>query len=285
MDADGFHLEYDRVGAGPSVVLLHGWPGDRTDYAEVVPLLTSHSVVVPDLRGFGTSSKPSASSKLVADPVEQYGVDGQARSIIGLIEGLGLDRPILGGYDIGSRIAQGVARLRPDLVRRLVVTPPLPGVGARVLNPDSQREFWYQYFHRLDLAEELIDGRPVAVRAYLRHFWNHWSGPSFTVSPERLDHLVSVYSPPGAYVASINWYRAGPGATTRYLAEREPDPADRLGVPTTALWPSHDPLFPRAWSDRLGEYFTDVLVQPVDGVGHFVPVEAPSQFAAALAAP
>ena len=67
---------------------------------------------------------------------------------------------MIGGYDIGSRIAQTVARFRPDLVRALVVTPPLPGVGGRVLNPDTQREFWYQTFHRLDLAEQLIDGRP-----------------------------------------------------------------------------------------------------------------------------
>jgi pimeloyl-ACP methyl ester carboxylesterase len=259
------------------VVLLHGWPGDRTDYDEVIALLPSQEVVVPDLRGFG------ASDKHVADPADHYGVDAQARGIIGLIEDLGLGQPLLGGYDIGSRIAQAVARLRPDLVRRLVITPPLPGVGTRVLNPDSQREFWYQYFHRLDLAEELIDGRPDAVRAYLRHFWNAWSGPSFSVSAQRLDHLVSVYSPPGAYVASINWYRAGGGATTRYLAEGTPEPADRLGVPTTVLWPEHDPLFPRAWSDRLGEYFTDVHVEHVDGVGHFVPVEAPSAFAAAVA--
>ena len=277
-DIDGFRLEYDRVGAGPAVVLLHGWPGDRTDYSSVTPLLPSRDVVVPDLRGFG------ASDKHVADPASQYGVDAQARSVIGLIEDLGLDRPLLGGYDIGSRIAQAVAKVRPDLVGGLVVTPPLPGVGTRVLNAESQREFWYQYFHRLDLAEELVDGRPDAVRAYLRHFWNAWSGPSFSVSAERLDHLVSAYSAPGAFIASINWYRAGSGATARYLAERNPSPVDRLAVPTTVLWPEHDPLFPRTWSDRLPEYFSDLRLHPVDGVGHFVPAEAASVFAAAVMA-
>ncbi len=98
MSRDGFHLVYDRIGTGPAVVLLHGWPGDRTDYAEVVRALAgSADVVVPDLRGFGESDKHDV------DPAEQYGVGGQARSVIGLIEDLGLDRPVIGGYDIGSR--------------------------------------------------------------------------------------------------------------------------------------------------------------------------------------
>src|SRR5262245_1696116 len=127
-DIDGFHLAYDRVGSGPAMVLLHGWPGDRTDYADVLARLHGRAdVVVPDLRGFGESDKHDV------DPGQHYGVGGQARSVIGLIEALGLDRPVLGGYDIGSRIAQTVARFRPDLVRGMVVTPPLPGVGARVL--------------------------------------------------------------------------------------------------------------------------------------------------------
>jgi pimeloyl-ACP methyl ester carboxylesterase len=53
-------------------------------------------------------------------------------------------------------------------------------------------------------------------------------------------------------------------------------------VPLTILWPEHDPLFPRAWSDRVGEWFADVEVRPLDGVGHFMPLEAPEVFAAAL---
>jgi pimeloyl-ACP methyl ester carboxylesterase len=262
------------LGAGPAVVLLHGWPGDHTDYADVVPRLTQQAeVIVPDLRGFGESDKH------VADPGEQYGVGGQARSVIGLIEDLGLDRPVVAGYDIGSRIAQTMARFRPDLVRGLVVTPPMPGVGSRVLNPETQRQFWYQTLHRLELAEHLFDGKPDSLRPYLRHFWQTWSGPDFTVGEERLDHLVSVYGAPGAFVASINWYRSGAAATDRYLAERPPDPSDRITVPTAVLWLELDPLFPVEWSDRLTEYFVDVRLERLENVGHFVPVEAGASFA------
>ena len=271
---DGFELAYDRVGAGPAVVLLHGWPGDRTDYRALVPLLASSTeVVVPDLRGFGESDKPAAA------PVEQYTAAAQARSVAGLIDELGLARPVVVGYDVGSRTAQAQAVARPDLVGALVLAPPLPGAGRRVLDPDATPEFWYQPFHRLPLAEQLIDGKPDAVRDYLAHFWSHWSGPDFTLDPADLEHLVSVYGPPGAFTASINWYRAGAGTAAVALTEVAPAPGDRIGVPTAVLWPEHDPLFPRAWSDRLDEFFSDVTLQPADGVGHFSPLEAPQLFA------
>ncbi len=274
---DGFRLAFDRLGHGPAVVLLHGWPGDRTDYRQLAPLLSpSCEVVVPDLRGFGESDKHPA------EPSEAYGAAAQARSVIGLIEQLGLVRPVLAGYDVGSRVAQAVARQRPDLVTALVLAPPLPGIGDRILQPGPQREFWYQPFHQLPLAEHLIDGRPDAVRAYLGHFWTHWSGPDFELTEQHLDHLVGHYAAPGAFVASIGWYRAGAGAVASSVAERTPPPTERIAVPTTVLWPEHDPLFPREWSDRLDEFFVDPRLRHLDGVGHFSPLEAPQEFAAAV---
>ncbi len=275
---DGFRLEYDRLGAGPPVVLLHGWPGDRRDYRRLVPMLADRfELVVPDLRGFGGSDKHPE------DPREAYGAHAQVRSVAGLIEELGLGQPVIAGYDIGSRVAQTLARERPELVSALVISPPLPGVGERVLTPDSMREFWYQSFHRLDLIERMIDGRPEAVRAYLDHFWSHWSGPRFALTGAELDDLVRIYAEPGAFTASIGWYRAGSGTVANATAERIPDPADRLELPTTVLWPEHDPLFPRAWSDRLDHFFTDVELRFIDGVGHYTPLETPESFAEAIA--
>jgi pimeloyl-ACP methyl ester carboxylesterase len=137
---DGFRLAYDRTGSGRSpVVVLHGWPGDRTDFADVAARLGAGGadVIAPDLRGFGESDK-----HLDVD-VSAYGAAGQARSVIGLMDELGVERAVLAGYDLGSRTAQAVAREHPDRVRALVVTPPVPGVGHRVLDPAVQREFWY----------------------------------------------------------------------------------------------------------------------------------------------
>jgi pimeloyl-ACP methyl ester carboxylesterase len=274
---DGFSLVYERAGSGPPVVLLHGWPGMRTDYRALVPLVSGETeVVVPDLRGFGDSGKHAV------EPGTGYSAAAQARSVVGLIEELALAPVVLAGYDIGSRIAQAVARAAPDRVRALVLSPPLPGAGQRVLTASAQREFWYQPFHSLRLVEELVDGRPPAVRAYLRHFWSHWSGPAFEPDDRRLDHLVEAYGPPGALTASVAWYRAGSGMVATSLAEQPPAPQDRIAVPTTVLWPEHDPLFPRTWSDRLPAFFSAVELELLDGVGHFTPVEAPHAFAAAI---
>ncbi|HEX4359943.1 MAG TPA: alpha/beta hydrolase [Pseudonocardia sp.] len=291
---DGYRLAHDRAGTGRPVVLLHGWPGDRSDFADVAARLSA-DVLRPDLRGFGESDKApagSGGSAGRADPVDRapaaggpaepadFGAAGQARSVVGLLDELGLSRVVLAGYDVGSRVAQTIAANYPDRVAALVVAPPLPGAGRRVLDPDAQSEFWYQAFHQLRLVEELIDGRPDAVRAYLRHFWSHWSGPDFTPTDARLDHLTSRYGGPGAFTASIGWYRAGSAMIRSSLAETPP--ATRIGAPTTVLWPEFDPLFPRAWSDRLGEWFADVELRHLDGVGHFSPVEAPDAFAASV---
>jgi pimeloyl-ACP methyl ester carboxylesterase len=186
---------------------------------------------------------------------------------------------LIAGYDVGSRVAQSVARMHPDLVQALVLSPPLPGAGDRVLTAQAQSEFWYQAFHQLPLAAQLIDGNPDAVRDYLRHFWNHWSGPNFTLSEDDLDRLVSDYALPGAFTASIAWYRAGAGMVAQSLTELPPDRAIKIHAPTDVLWPQHDPLFPPEWANRLDDYFTDVRLHMADGVGHFTPLECPDQFA------
>jgi pimeloyl-ACP methyl ester carboxylesterase len=274
---DGFSLTYDRAGAGPPVLLLHGWPGSRSDFRALTPKLTNTiDVIVPDLRGFGDSDKHPVA------PSDGYSADAQARSLLGLMDELEVDAVLVAGYDIGSRIAQELARSVPDRVRALVIAPPLPGAGDRVLTATAQREFWYQAFHQLDLAEQLLDGRPDAVRTYLRHFWDHWSGPGFSLPDSDLDRLVGHYAEPGAFTASIGWYRAGSGTVARSLAERTPAPRDRIAAPTRVLWPEHDPLFPVDWSDRLQEFFSDVTVTRLSGCGHFSPLEASDAFASAI---
>jgi pimeloyl-ACP methyl ester carboxylesterase len=274
---DGFSLAYDREGSGPPVMLLHGWPGTRRDFRALVPLLTGEmQVIVPDLRGFGESDKHAV------DPADGYSAAAQARSVIGLMDELDLAGVVLVGYDIGSRIAQAVTRAEPSRVRALVLAPPLPGVGDRVLTPEAQREFWYQPFHRLELADQLLDGDPDAVRAYLRHIWVHWSGPAFELSEAALDELVARYAEPGAFGASIAWYRAGSGTVATSLAERAPAPEERTAQPTRVLWPEHDPLFPPEWGDRLDAWFSDVTVTSLPGAGHFSPLEAPDAYATAI---
>jgi len=174
---DGFRLAYELIGDGPDLVLLHGWPGTRHDYREATPLLVGGArIVVLDLRGFGGSDKHHL------PPKEFYSHDAQVRSVLALLDELEIQRAVFGGYDVGSRVLQALARAAPDRVAGLMMTPPQPGAGQRLLAPSVQREFWYQTFHRIDLAEALIDGDAKAVRHYWLILGNTGPVPS-SISP------------------------------------------------------------------------------------------------------
>ena len=149
---DGFRLAYERSGSKNNpVVLLHGWPGDHTDWDQLVPgLIDIADVLRPDLRGFGQSDKHEA------DPEEIYSGRGQARAVIALMDELGLEGAVVAGYDVGSFVSQTIAAMRPQLVKALVVSPPLPGAGQRVLELGPVTEFWYTSFHQLDLGSILL---------------------------------------------------------------------------------------------------------------------------------
>lgn len=196
---DGVRLAYDLIGDGPDLVLLHGWPGTRHDYREATPSLVGGArIVVPDLRGCD-------SDKHHLPPKEFYSHDAQVRSVLALLDELEIQRAVFGGYDVGSRVLQALARAAPDRVAGLVMTPPQPGAGQRLLALSVQREFWYQTFHRIDLAEALIDGDAKAVRHYLAHFGNTGPGPS-SISPNTI--WITSWQPTHDQVPS---WRRSPG--------------------------------------------------------------------------
>jgi len=245
------------------VVLLHGWPGSTNDFRRVIPLLPPDAnPIVPQLRGFGEAFDGPL-------PVEEGTATAHAQRVIASLTG----PAVFAGYDIGSRVAQTIARLAPELVLGLVVTPAYPGIGDRRNEPRMQEHFWYQHFHRSGLATTLIDGNPPAVRDYLTFIWGQWtSDPSLIKGPE-FDALVESYTRPGAFTASIQWYNSN----------RTPALETPIAAPTVMLWPAGDPLFPVEWADKVDEWFTDARLEFIDESAHFVPLEAPARFAAAVA--
>jgi pimeloyl-ACP methyl ester carboxylesterase len=244
-----------------AVILLHGWPGSPDDFRRVVPLLAWRRVLVPDLFAPGAGEGDGWAA-----------ADRHADRVLDLVRAERLERVVVAGYDVGSRIAQALARRAPDALAGVVVPPAYPGIAGRAAEPGAQARAWYQHFHRLELSTELVDGDPRAVRAYLGHFWRTWSADPALAGGEAFDALVASYARPGAFHRSTEWYRANRG----YAAD-EP-----VRVPAVMLWPAADPLFPVAWADAVGEWFTDVRLETLPGCGHFVPLEAPEAFAAAV---
>jgi pimeloyl-ACP methyl ester carboxylesterase len=248
------------------VVLLHGWPGLPSDWDEVRSALgPTYNAIAPDLDGFGAAFVPGRAVDARAET--------HADTIIELIRDRGLDRPVIAGYDIGSRIAQTIARRVPDLISGIVISPGYPGVAPYTQAPEIQPAYWYQHFHRLPLSVELLDGNRGALHTYLGYFWRQWSRRDDLATGPRFEAIVDSYARPGAFAASIAWYSANQG----YAA------TDPVTVATVMLWGEHD-LFPVAWSDRLDDWFTEVELRVLPGCGHFLPLEAPAPVVAAIEA-
>ena len=175
-----------RVGGnGPAVVLLHGY-GETGDMW--IPLardlIRDHTVVVPDLRGMGLSSKPPGG----------FDKKNQARDLAGVLASLGIDRIDLVAHDIGNMVAFAYAASNPDRVTRLVlIDAPVPGVGPWeeiTKNP----LLWHFRFGGPDM-ERLVAGRE---RIYLDRFWNEFSADRARFTEAARQHYAALYARPGA---------------------------------------------------------------------------------------
>jgi pimeloyl-ACP methyl ester carboxylesterase len=274
----GVRIHYVRHGNGVPVLLLHGWPGFWYDWRRVIPALAADAdVIAPDFRGFGASDKPDL------PPADAYTPAVFAADMLALLDHLDLDRVVVAGYDLGATIAQTLARAAPARVRALALfNPPYPGIGLRRFEPAAQAEAWYQHLHALPWSDRLIGHDRETVRLYLAHFYDHWMGRKEALHPEEFEAIVDTYAQPGAVRGSIAYYRARAGARLRE-ATADPTPL-RLAQQTVVLWGEADPVAPSAWADRLPEFFPNLTVRLLPGVGHFVPVEAPDDAIGAIRA-
>jgi pimeloyl-ACP methyl ester carboxylesterase len=175
-----------RVGGhGPAVVLLHGY-GETGDMwvPMAVDLARDHTVVVPDLRGLGLSSKPAVG----------FDKKTQGTDVENVLNKLNIDSADVVAHDIGNMVAYAFAAQYPQRVRKLVVIDaPLPGVGPweEVLkNP----LLWHFRFGGPDM-ERLVAGRE---RIYLDRFWNEFSATPARFSEAARRHYAKLYALPGA---------------------------------------------------------------------------------------
>jgi pimeloyl-ACP methyl ester carboxylesterase len=258
-------MHYVTAGSGRGLLLLHGWPGFWFDYRHVIGDLAGlGQVVAPDFLGFGQSSPLLEAGPEAADE------DRFAEDLSELLELLGLDGCIVVGHDIGSAVAPALARIAPDRVGGLVLLNPThPSIGDKRYTPEAQREAWYQHFHVLPLAADLIDGDAGRVRTYLGHFYAHWAGVR-AIDPDDFDVVVDTYARPGAFAASLAWYR---GRAARRQASA---PAATIRTRTIALWGDRDPMRPLAHREGFERAFPNSASRVLAGVGHFVPAEAPA---------
>jgi len=269
IQANGIRLHYVREGRGEPLLLLHGWPEFWYAWRKVIPdLARDFDLIVPDLRGFGDSEKPNAG------PSDEAGADVHAADMLALIDGLGLKRVGVVTHDVGAVAAQSLARLWPERLRGLFFfNCPYPGMGTRFAAPEHLIEIWYQSFHRLPFAADLVGSSREACRIYFRHFLSHWAHDPH-VFDEDLEVWVDNFMKPGNLQGGFNWYIGAWKGRLAMLRGELPAPTP-IAVPTRVLWGEHDPVLKSEWADRFGDYFSNAKVGTAADAGHFVHYEQP----------
>lgn len=275
--ANGLRHHLLRAGEGPPLLLLHGWPEAAFAWRRLIPRLAGRfELIAPDFRGFGESENPHPGPYPVT-------AEMLAADMLALLDALGLERVGVVSHDVGSNVAQEMARRAPARVRGLFFfSVTYPGIGNRWLDPGHAGEIWYQAFNRLPLAMELVGHSRETCRAFLRHCLSHWSHDPRAFDGE-LEAWVDNFMRPGNLQGGFNWYH---GSHARRLAvmRGEVPPQPPIAQPTHVLWGESDRVLLPAWRDRLSEFFADVTVETAPRAGHFVHHERPDLAAERIAA-
>ncbi|HEX2746759.1 MAG TPA: alpha/beta hydrolase, partial [Verrucomicrobiales bacterium] len=193
-DTNGTRIHYLIGGKGSPVVLLHGYAETGHMWIPLMPLLAAtHTVIVPDLRGAGDSSKPDGG----------YDKKNMAADIHGLVSSLGFKQAGVAGHDIGLMVAYAYAAQYPRETERLVLMDAfLPGIGDWK-NVWLMRDLWHFHF-RGEVPLELVKGRE---RTYFEHFWNDFAAdPKHSVPEADRRFYAAAYAKPGGMRAGFEYF-------------------------------------------------------------------------------
>ena len=271
-----FHVV--TAGSGPPLLLLHGWPEFWLTWEPVMQRLQDRfTLVAPDLRGFGQSSKPPCGPG-VAPNTEQWGADRHAADVLALLDAMDLGRVGVVGHDVGGSVMQPLARSAPERFTGLFFFDfSYPGIGPRMSAPGRLNEIWYQSFHQMLFAPALVGASRDTCRAYIGHFLRHWSHRKDAFDPV-IEAWVDNFLAPGNLSGGFAFYRGAHAARIKMMLGEAPE-LPPITLPTCVRWAEHDAIFPYAWTDRLGETFTDLDLAMFEGVGHYPHREDPDRAA------
>jgi pimeloyl-ACP methyl ester carboxylesterase len=195
-EVNGTKLHYLTAGQGEPVLLLHGYAQTSHMWRPLIPeLAKTHTVIAPDLRGFGQSAKPEGG----------YGKKSLAQDVHALMGSLGHKRYGVAGHDIGLMVAYALAAQYPAEVTRIgLMDAFLPGVGDWT-TVWLLRDLWHFHFYgKTPLA--LVEGRE---RIYFEHFWNDFAAdPTKSVSEADRQVYAAAYAQPGGMRAGFEVFRA-----------------------------------------------------------------------------
>ncbi len=278
LPANGITVHVARAGSGRPLLLLHGWLEFWLTWAPCMRRLQDRfQLLAPDLRGFGASDKPTTGPSRAAGP------EVHAADAVALLDHLKIARVGVVGHDVGAYVAQALAREHPERIAGLFFfNCPHAGIGRRWAEVSHLIEIWYQSFHQMPWAAELVGSSRQACRIYIGHFLRHWARDPHAFDAD-LEAWVENFMRPGNLQGGFDWYLSAARARAAVIREEVP-PMPRIELPTRVMWGRHDPILKAEWVDRLPEFFQDPEITIAEDAGHFVQYETPDAAAAAIVA-
>jgi len=266
---------------GPPLLLLHGYPQTRLIWHAVAPLLAEHFfLVMPDLRGYGESSKPEAGENFI-----NYSKREMARDMVEVMQELGHERFLVAGHDRGGRVAHRLALDWPDNVERLSVLDIAPTREMYAATDMAfARAYWHWFFliQPAPLPENMIAGDP---QGYLFRSMKVGGDSSLRSYDHFHEEAAAAYlaalSDHDTVHAMCNDYRA---AASIDLVHDDEDEGHKITCPLHVIWGKRgviercfDPL--ALWAQRAEQVSGEAL-----DCSHYIPEERPAETAAALLA-
>ncbi|PTQ10262.1 alpha/beta hydrolase [Sphingomonas oleivorans] len=285
VDAGVLKIGYVDMGpaSGAPILLFHGWPYDIHAFAEVAPLLVAkgHRVIIPHLRGHGTTVFRSASDPRNAQQAA-LGADG-----IALMDALGIRQAVVAGFDWGARTADIMAALWPERCKALVsVSGYLIGSqagNAKPLPPAQELQWWYQFYFATERGKA---GYAANTNAFNRQIWQ-LASPQWKFDDATFERSAASFANPDHVAIVIHNYRWRLGLAE---GERKFDDLEAklaagppITIPSITMEgdangaPHPDPTMYRA--KFTGPYDHRLIT---GGIGHNLPQEAPAAFAQAV---
>lgn len=275
-EIDGMHVEWLETGDGPLAICLHGFPDSPHSWRHLLPELADagYRAIAPWTRGYAPSS-------VAPDGLYQSGVRG--RDVCRLHEVLGGDGDaVLIGHDFGASTANIASVKEPDRWNKVVLmsVPPAGRVGAAFFQYAQARRSSYMFFFQHPLSEMIV---PHNDWEFIRGLWRDWS-PGL-VGDADVANFIAAAEPEGHLAAMLGYYRAAlqPDLESPELAEWQACGQHVPPQPTLYLHGADDGCIGVEVVDGLAaELSAGSELVIMDGVGHFMQLEAPAQVSSAI---
>jgi len=277
IETSGASINLVTGGSGPPLLLLHGYPQTHVMWRKVAPRLAEDfTVVVPDLRGYGDSSKPPA-----GDGQVNYAKRALAQDQVEVMAALGHTRFAVAGHDRGARVTHRLLRDHGERITRAASLDIVPTLYRfETIDQKAATGSWHWFFliQGRGLPEHMIGADP---EFFLRHMFGTLLRDQGAIEPAAFAEYLRCFKNPETIRATCDEYRAGASID---LVHDRADLAHKVKVPMLILWGTHsgqgsgyDLL--KVWRDHAEQ----VSGHGIDS-GHFIPEEKPEEVYAALKA-